>query len=37
MIEPLLLKKKKTRPPEWTKREILNGILRQAQQPYSTN
>ena len=26
IIEPLLPKKKKTRPPEWTKREILNGI-----------
>ena len=34
MIEPLLPKKKKTRPPTWTKRQILDGILRQAQQPY---
>jgi transposase len=29
IIEPLLPKKKKTRPPEWTKREILNGIFYQ--------
>lgn len=32
IIEPLLPKKKKTRPPEWTKREILNGILYQLKQ-----
>jgi transposase len=31
-IEPLLPKKKKTRPPEWTKREILNGIFYQLKQ-----
>jgi transposase len=29
IIEPLLPKKKRTRPPEWTKREILNGIFYQ--------
>ena len=33
ILEPLLLEllppKKRTRPPEWTKREILNGILYQ--------
>ncbi|WP_242054755.1 transposase [Nostoc flagelliforme] len=29
IIEPLLLEKKKTRPPKWTKRQILNGILYQ--------
>jgi transposase len=33
IFEPLLLKvlpqKKKTRPPEWTKREIIDGILYQ--------
>ncbi len=29
IIEALLPKKKKTRPPEWTKREILNGIFYQ--------
>jgi transposase len=33
ILEPLLLKvlpqKKKTRPPEWTKREIIDGILYQ--------
>ena len=32
IIEPLLPKKKKTRPPEWTKREILNGIFYQLKQ-----
>jgi transposase len=26
IIEPLLPQKKKTRPPVWTKRQILNGI-----------
>lgn len=29
IIEPLLPKKKRTRPPKWSKREILNGILYQ--------
>ena len=29
IIEPLLPIKKKTRPPVWTKRQILNGILYQ--------
>jgi len=29
IIEPLLPKKKQTRPPTWTKRQILNGILYQ--------
>ena len=29
IIEPLLPQKKKTRPPKWTKRQILNGILYQ--------
>lgn len=29
IIEPLLPKKKQTRPPKWSKREILNGILYQ--------
>ena len=29
IIEPLLPKKKRTRPPKWTKREILDGILYQ--------
>jgi len=29
IIEPLLPQKKKTRPPAWTKREILNGIFYQ--------
>ncbi|MGV2826569.1 transposase [Myxosarcina sp. GI1(2024)] len=29
IIEPLLPKKKRTKPPTWTKREILNGILYQ--------
>ena len=29
IIEPLLPHKKKTRPPVWTKRQILNGILYQ--------
>ncbi|PZO38210.1 MAG: hypothetical protein DCF19_17225 [Pseudanabaena frigida] len=32
IIESLLPKKKKTRPPEWTKREILNGIFYQLKQ-----
>jgi transposase len=32
IIEPLLPKKKKTRPPEWTKRQILNGIFYQLKQ-----
>ncbi|MCA6595317.1 MAG: transposase [Pseudanabaena sp. M046S1SP1A06QC] len=32
IIEPLLPKKKKTRSPEWTKREILNGIFYQLKQ-----
>ena len=32
IIEPLLPKKKKTRPPEWTKREILNDIFYQLKQ-----
>ncbi len=32
IIEPLLPKKKRTRPPEWTKREILNGIFYQLKQ-----
>ena len=32
IIEPLLPKKKKTRPPEWTKREILNDISYQLKQ-----
>ena len=32
IIEPLLPKQKKTRPPEWTKREILNGIFYQVKQ-----
>lgn len=32
IIEPLLPKRKKTRPPEWTKREILNGIFYQLKQ-----
>ena len=27
ILEPLLPKKKRTRPPKWSKREILNGIL----------
>ncbi len=29
IIEPLLPKRKKTKPPDWTKREILNGVLYQ--------
>ncbi|WP_293059769.1 transposase [Okeania sp. SIO2B3] len=29
IIEPLLPKKKKTRPEKWSKREILDGILYQ--------
>ena len=29
IIEPLLPKKKLTKPPKWSKREILNGILYQ--------
>lgn len=29
LIEPLLPHKKKTRPPEWTKRQILDGIFYQ--------
>ena len=29
IIEPLLPKKKRTRPPKWSKREILNEILYQ--------
>jgi transposase len=29
IIEPLLPQKKRTRPPVWTKREILDGILYQ--------
>ena len=29
IIEPLLPKRKKTNPPKWTKREILNGVLYQ--------
>ncbi|WP_353735274.1 transposase [Okeania sp. SIO2C2] len=29
MIEPLLPKKKKTRPEKWSNREILDGILYQ--------
>ncbi|TAD95747.1 MAG: transposase [Oscillatoriales cyanobacterium] len=29
IIEPLLPQKKKTRPPVWTKRQILNGIFYQ--------
>ncbi|WP_373543013.1 transposase [Chamaesiphon sp.] len=29
MIEPLLPQKKKTRPPVWTKRQLLNGIFYQ--------
>ncbi len=29
IIEPLLPKKKKTRPPKWSKREILDGIFYQ--------
>lgn len=29
LIEPLLPQKKKTRPPEWTKRQILDGIFYQ--------
>ena len=29
IIEPLLPKKKRTRPPKWSKREILDGVLYQ--------
>ena len=29
IIEPLLPKKKKTRPPTWSKREILDGVFYQ--------
>ena len=29
IIEPLLPKKKKTNPPKWGKREILDGVLYQ--------
>ena len=29
IIEPLLPQKKKTRPPVWTKRQLLNGIFYQ--------
>ena len=29
IIEPLMPQKKRTRPPKWSKREILNGILYQ--------
>ena len=29
IIEPLLPKKKRTKPPTWSKREILNGVLYQ--------
>ena len=29
VIEPLLPKRKKTKPPDWTKREILNGVMYQ--------
>jgi len=29
LIEPLLPQKKKTRPPRWTKRQILDGIFYQ--------
>ena len=29
VIKPLLPKKKRTRPPKWSKRDILNGILYQ--------
>ena len=29
IIEPLLPKKKRTKPPKWTKREILDGVLYQ--------
>lgn len=29
IIEPLLPKKKRTRPPKWSKRDILDGILYQ--------
>ncbi|WP_434686088.1 transposase [Pseudanabaena minima] len=32
IIEPLLPKRKKTCPPKWTKREILDGILYQLKQ-----
>ncbi|MBD0387739.1 MAG: transposase [Nostoc sp. C3-bin3] len=30
IIEPLLPQKKQTRPPKWTKRQILDGIFYQA-------
>ncbi|MCA6504399.1 MAG: transposase, partial [Pseudanabaena sp.] len=29
IIEPLLPRKKKTRPPTWTKRQILDGVFYQ--------
>lgn len=29
LIEPLLPKKKRTKPPKWSKREILDGVLYQ--------
>jgi len=29
IIEPLLPKKKRTKPPVWSKREILDGVLYQ--------
>ena len=29
LIEPLLPQKKRTRPPQWSKREIIDGILYQ--------
>lgn len=29
IIEPLLSRKKRTKPPTWTKREILNRVLSQ--------
>ena len=29
IIEPLLPKKKRTKPPTWSKREILDGVLYQ--------
>ena len=36
IIEPLLPRKKKTCPPKWTKRQILDGILYQLKQGCNT-
>ena len=35
IIEPLLPKKKRTRPPKWSKREIIDGMLYQLKNGYN--